>query len=66
MTRAGTLVTKLNSTDNAVNVVVMIQLIQLESVNESVDWGWTDFHLEDKSIIRIMSKTLHATEILAR
>jgi len=66
MTRAGTLVTKLNSTDSAVEVVIMVQLIQLESVNESMDWGWTDFHLEDHSIIRIMSKTLHATEILSR
>ena len=65
MTRAGTLVTKLNSTDNVVNAVIMVQLIQLESVNESMDWGWTDFHLEDSSIIRI-TKNLHATEILAR
>ena len=66
MTRAGTLVTKLNSTDNTVEVVIMIQLIKLESVNGNMDWGWTDFRLEDGSIIRIMSKTLHATEVLSR
>ena len=65
MTRAGTLVTKLNSSDSIAESVVMIQQIRLESVNESIDWGWTDFHLEDHSIIRI-TKNLHATEILSR